>query len=79
MDPQILGPQKGFYVYRPAFFQTKCREIAKGVTKRSSLVQDRGKRRSGGDPGHVFDDGPALTGLRYCMNGVAMVFVAGTA
>lgn len=64
----------------PSFYQPLPHGVATKVDK--SLFMSRTEvhcSRCGGHLGHVFEDGPQPTGLRYCMNGLALTFTPATA
>ena len=60
----------------PSFYD--CIKGRVAVKADYKLIMERDEyhcARCGGHQGHVFDDGPKPTGLRYCNNGVALKFV----
>jgi peptide-methionine (R)-S-oxide reductase len=59
----------------PSFYQPLDKAVAKREDRTFGMLRTEIHcRRCGGHLGHVFDDGPKPTGLRYCMDGFALQF-----
>ena len=60
----------------PSFYQAMPRAVVETTDRSFGFSRTAVScANCGGHLGHVFDDGPQPTGLRYCMNGAAMKFV----
>ncbi len=61
----------------PSFWRPISREAIGTEVDRSFMMvrTEVHCSRCGGHQGHVFDDGPKPTGLRYCINGLSLKFI----
>lgn len=59
----------------PSFFAPLEQAVATTVDRSNGMTRTEVHcARCGGHLGHVFPDGPAPSGLRFCMNGIALGF-----
>ena len=61
----------------PSFSGALAEAVGSGIDNSHSMTRTEIYcRRCGGHLGHVFEDGPQPTGLRFCTNGAALRFLA---
>lgn len=61
----------------PSFWQAQVNAVETRIDRKFFMTRTECHcRRCGSHLGHIFDDGPAPTGMRHCINGVSLVFKA---